>query len=161
MLVRELKNVKLGQADDPTSFLSSVIDESAFNDITGFIERAKKTSSCSIISGGNYDKSVGYFIEPTVIVCSDPSSETMAKEIFGPVLSIFVYEDDKYDETLHLLDTTSEYALTGSIFALGRDVINYTSKVLEGSCGNLYINDKSTGAVVGNILNYIPKLKFN
>jgi 1-pyrroline-5-carboxylate dehydrogenase len=101
------------------------------------------------VTGGNYDKSVGYFIEPTIIECKDPHSETMEKEIFGPVLSVFVYEDEKYDETLSLIDSTSEYALTGAFFALGRDVINYTSKRLENSSGNLYINDKSTGAVVG------------
>ena len=151
MLVREVKKLKVGQCDDPTSFLSSVIDESAFKDITGFIDRAKKTDSCEIIVGGNYDKSVGYFVEPTVIVCNDPRSETMEKEIFGPVLSVFVYDDSKYDETLVLLDTTSEYSLTGSIFAKDRQVITHTSKMLQESCGNLYINDKSTGAVVGNI----------
>jgi len=152
MFLEELKSIRVGQSDDPKSFLSAVIDESAFNDITGFITRAKQNSSNTIISGGNFDKSSGYFIEPTVIVCNDPRSETMEKEIFGPVLSVYVYDDDKYDETLKLVDTTSEYALTGAIFAKNRDVITHTMKALEGTCGNLYINDKSTGAVVGNII---------
>jgi len=149
MMVSEIKKLKVGQSDDPTSFFSSVIDESAFNDITGFIDRAKKNSDCNFLTGGNYDKKVGYFIEPTLIVCRDPHSETMEKEIFGPVLSLFVYEDEKLDETLDILDRTSEYALTGSIFAKNREAINYISKKLENACGNLYLNDKSTGAVVG------------
>ena len=149
LLISETKKLKVGQCDDPKSFLSSVIDEISFNKISGFIDRAKKDKGCEILAGGDYDKSIGYFVNPTIIKCNDPKYETMEKEIFGPVLSIYVYEDQDYEKTIELINNTSEYSLTGAIFAKDRLVIAKTSKLLENSSGNFYINDKSTGAVVG------------
>src|SRR5690606_17459828 len=110
---------------------------------------AKQSKSCEIIYGGTYDDSVGYFIQPTVILTTDPHYETMEKEIFGPVLTVFLYDEKDFDGVLKLIDTTSEYALTGSIFATDRAIINKVTKELRNSAGNFYINDKSTGAVVG------------
>jgi 1-pyrroline-5-carboxylate dehydrogenase len=148
-LLSELEHVKVGQPDDPTSFYSAVIDSTAFKNITGYIDRAKQSKSCEIIYGGTYDDSVGYFIQPTVILTTDPHYETMEKEIFGPVLTVFLYDEKDFDGVLKLIDTTSEYALTGSIFATDRAIINKVTKELRNSAGNFYINDKSTGAVVG------------
>ena len=126
-----------------------MIDKRAFDSITGYIDRAAANPDCDIITGGTYDDSKGYFIQPTTIVCSDPRSETMAEEIFGPVLSVHVYADEDFEATLELCDTTSEYALTGSIFATDRRHIETASAALRYSAGNFYINDKPTGAVVG------------
>jgi len=117
--------------------------------ITGYIDRVKKDSNAEILVGGNYDDSTGYFIEPTVVLTTDPKYLTMQEEIFGPVLTIYVYDKDKYKETLELVDQTSPYALTGAIFALDRYAIDVAMKKLSNSAGNFYINDKPTGAVVG------------
>lgn len=144
-----LKEVKMGDVRDFSNFVNAVIDESSFDNIAGYIERAKKSKNAEIIYGGKCDKSVGYFIEPTLILAKKPDYESMVEEIFGPVLTIYVYEDDKYEETLKLCDATSPYALTGSIFAHDRYAIMTADKYLRYSSGNFYINDKPTGAVVG------------
>jgi 1-pyrroline-5-carboxylate dehydrogenase len=148
-LVAEVSSFKQGSPEDFTNFFNAVIDAKAFNSISAYIEEAKKDESCEIIVGGNYDDSVGYFIEPTIIVTSNPQSQTMCEEIFGPVLTIYVYADDQFDATLDLLDKTSPYALTGAIFAKDRQVIVKAMHQLRNAAGNFYINDKPTGAVVG------------
>ncbi len=148
-LVEDLKSFKMGPTEDFGNFINAVIDEKAFNSITGYIEKARTNPKNEIIAGGKYDKSAGYFIEPTVIVTSDPSSITMCEEIFGPVLTIYVYDSNDYEKTLELVDNTSPYALTGSIIAKDRYAIEVATKKLTNSAGNFYINDKPTGAVVG------------
>ncbi|MCX7797042.1 MAG: L-glutamate gamma-semialdehyde dehydrogenase [Melioribacter sp.] len=148
-LIDELKTIKMGDVLDFTNFMNAVIDKNAFTSISTYIEYAKNSNEAEIIYGGNYDDSIGYFIEPTVIITSNPKFKTMEEEIFGPVLTIFVYDDNKYEETLHLCDETSPYALTGSIFAQDRKAIEIADKILTHSAGNFYINDKPTGAVVG------------
>jgi len=149
MLVRDVNSFKMGGPEDFSNFINAVIDEVAFEKITAFIDHAKNDASCEIIAGGNYDKSVGYFIEPTVIHTTNPEYKTLCEEIFGPVLTIYVYPADEYDQTLELLDRTSPYALTGSIFAQDRWAIERAFNKLVNSAGNFYINDKPTGAVVG------------
>ena len=129
--------------------MSAVIDKKSFDNITGYIDRAKEDPGCEIVTGGSYDGSVGYFVEPTTIVCQDSRYESMAEEIFGPVLSIHVYPDDDFERILEVCDSTSEYALTGSIFATDRRNIEKALTALRYSAGNFYINDKPTGAVVG------------
>ncbi len=148
-LVEDLKSFKMGPTEDFGNFINAVIDEKAFNSITGYIEKARTNPKNEIIAGGKYDMSAGYFIEPTVIVTSDPSSITMCEEIFGPVLTIYVYDSKDYEKTLELVDNTSPYALTGSIIAKDRYAIEVATKKLTNSAGNFYINDKPTGAVVG------------
>lgn len=148
-LMEDLKSFKMGPTEDFGNFINAVIDEKAFNSITGYIEKARTNPKNEIIAGGKYDKSAGYFIEPTVIVTSDPSSITMCEEIFGPVLTIYVYDSKDYEKTLELVDNTSPYALTGSIIAKDRYAIEVATKKLTNSAGNFYINDKPTGAVVG------------
>jgi len=148
-LISELKTVKIGDVEDFTNFMNAVIDRAAFNTITEYIEYIKKSDEAEIIYGGNYDDSVGYFIEPTIVVTKNPHFRTMEEEIFGPVLTIYVYDDDKYEETLYLCDQTSPYGLTGSIFANNRQAIAVADKILVNAAGNFYINDKPTGAVVG------------
>ncbi len=123
-LVAELKTVKMGDVSDFTNLMNAVIDKNAFSTITGYIDYAKKSSDAEIVFGGNYDDSKGYFIEPTIILTKNPHFKTMEEEIFGPVMTIFVYDDDKYEETLHLCDETSPYALTGAIFANDRYAIS-------------------------------------
>jgi 1-pyrroline-5-carboxylate dehydrogenase len=145
-----MKTVKMGCVRDFSNFVNAVIDEKAFDSIAGYIDRAKASKGAEIVLGGNYDKSVGYFIEPTIIVANTPKYETMEMEIFGPVMTIYVYDDHKYEETLKLCDETSAYALTGSIFAGDRYALNYAMNALRYSAGNFYLNDKCTGAVVGN-----------
>jgi 1-pyrroline-5-carboxylate dehydrogenase len=149
LLIADLASMKMGSPADTTNFVSSVISESSFDKLAGFIDQAKKDADAEIIAGGNYDKSVGYFIEPTVIVTTNPKYTTMETELFGPVLTIYVYEDAKWEETLLLVDSTSEYALTGAVLSQDRYAIEYAMKVLENAAGNFYINDKPTGAVVG------------
>ena len=139
----------MGDVADFTNFIGAVIDKKSFDNITGYIDRAHADEGCSIVTGGNYDGSTGYFVEPTTIVCSDPMYESMQEEIFGPVLSIHIYDDDKFEEILTTCDSTSEYALTGSIFATNREDIEVAKDALRFSAGNFYINDKPTGAVVG------------
>jgi 1-pyrroline-5-carboxylate dehydrogenase len=148
-LVADLKTVKMGSVEDFGNFVNAVIDERSFDKIAAYIEGEKKNPMAEIISGGNYDKSEGYFIEPTVIVTTDPKSTTMCEEIFGPVLTIYVYEDDQWEETLALVDSTSPYALTGAVFATDRNLIDQATKALANAAGNFYVNDKPTGAVVG------------
>lgn len=144
-----LATITVGTPEDPTNFVTAVIDGNSFKKITGFIERAKESNEAEIIAGGTYDDSVGYFIDPTVIVTTNPRYESMTDEIFGPVLSIYVYDENQYEEILKLVDETSAYALTGSIFAQERAAVEVAYKALENAAGNFYINDKPTGAVVG------------
>ncbi|MBT1708826.1 L-glutamate gamma-semialdehyde dehydrogenase [Fulvivirgaceae bacterium PWU5] len=148
-LLEDLKTFKMGGTEDFGNFINAVIDERAFNTITGYIEQARKNPMNEIIAGGKYDKAKGYFVEPTVVVSKDPSSVTMCEEIFGPVLTIYVYHEDNFEETLELVDSTSPYALTGSIFSQDRYAIELAAKKLSNAAGNFYINDKPTGAVVG------------
>jgi 1-pyrroline-5-carboxylate dehydrogenase len=148
-LIEDLKSFKMGGTEDFGNFINAVIDEKAFNSITAYIDKAKESQTNEIIAGGKYDKSKGYFIEPTIIVTKDPSSVTMCEEIFGPVLTIYVYKDENFEQTLSLIDNTSPYALTGSIFSNDRYAIEFATKKLVNSAGNFYINDKPTGAVVG------------
>ena len=149
MLVDQLKEVKMGSPLDFRNFMAAVIDEPSFDRIMGFIDHAKGSSDFEILSGGNGDKSEGYFIEPTVVLSKDPRSRLMTHEIFGPVLTVYVYDDLKLEETLDLVDTTSPYALTGAIFAEERGTIEHLARRLRNAAGNFYINDKPTGAVVG------------
>jgi 1-pyrroline-5-carboxylate dehydrogenase len=148
-IVSDTKSFKMGTPQDPTNFINAVISEKAFDSIASYIDYAKNSSEAEIIAGGNYDKSKGYFVEPTIIVTSDPKFKTMVEEIFGPVMTIFVYDEDKWEETLALVDETSEYALTGAILSVDRYAAEYATKALENAAGNFYINDKPTGAVVG------------
>jgi len=148
-LVKEVQSFKMGTPEDFTNFVNAVIDEVAFEKIASYIDHAKNDSTCEILVGGNYDKSVGYFIEPTVILTSDHQYKSIQEEIFGPVLTIYVYEADKYEEMLDILDKTSPYALTGAIFAHDRWAIDLAFNKLMNAAGNFYINDKPTGAVVG------------
>ena len=149
LLVADLKSMKMGSPEDMGNFVSAVISESSFDKLAAYIDAAKKANDAEVIAGGNYDKSVGYFIEPTVIVTTSPKYDTMCEELFGPVLTIHVYEDAKWEETLTLVDETSPYALTGAIFSQDRYAIEQATKALENAAGNFYINDKPTGAVVG------------
>ncbi len=145
----DLDLMKMGTPDDFGNFFNAVIDEKAFDSITGYIDRAKQSDKCQILFGGSYDKSEGFFIEPTVILTTDPHYETMEEEIFGPVVTIYLYDKDKYEETLHLVDETSIYGLTGAIFSKDREAIDKAYQILKHAAGNFYINDKPTGAVVG------------
>jgi len=148
-LIRDAGEMKVGPPTDFTNFVNAVIDRKAFDKITGYIDFVKEQSDAEIIAGGTYDDSKGYFIDPTIVVTTNPHFRTMEEEIFGPVLTIYVYEAAKYEETLKLLDGTSEYALTGAIMAKDRYAINRATKMLVNAAGNFYINDKPTGAVVG------------
>jgi len=148
-LVTDLKSMKMGSPEDFGNFITAVIHENSFDKLAGYIDQAKKDSDAEIIIGGNYDKSKGYFIEPTVIVTTNPKYKTMETELFGPVMTIFVYEDSKWAETLKLVDETSPYALTGAVFSQDRYAIAEATEVLKNAAGNFYINDKPTGAVVG------------
>ncbi|MEM8567163.1 MAG: L-glutamate gamma-semialdehyde dehydrogenase [Bacteroidota bacterium] len=148
-LLEDVKSIKMGGTEDFSNFFNAVIDERSFDKITGYIEKAKSNNMNEIIAGGGYDKSTGYFIEPTVIVTQDPMSLTMCEEIFGPVVTIYIYQPERFEETIELVDSTSEYALTGSIFSKDRYAIELAMKKLEHAAGNFYINDKPTGAVVG------------
>ena len=146
---QQVNSFKVGVPSDTSNFVNAVIDERAFDKIAGFIDYVKTQSDAEIITGGNYDKSKGYFIEPTTVVTTNPKFRTMCEEIFGPVLTIYVYPENEFEQTLKLLDETSEYALTGSIISNDRYAINVATKALENAAGNFYINDKPTGAVVG------------
>jgi 1-pyrroline-5-carboxylate dehydrogenase len=148
-LIADVKSMKMGSPEDFGNFITAVIHEGSFDKLAGFIDQAKKDADAEIIAGGNYDKSVGYFIEPTIIVTTNPKYTTMETELFGPVITIYVYEDAKWEETLELVDTTSEYALTGAVFSQDRYAIEVATTKLQNAAGNFYINDKPTGAVVG------------
>ena len=148
-LITDVKSMKMGSPEDFGNFITAVIHEGSFDKLVGFIEQAKKDTDAEIIVGGNYDKAVGYFIEPTIIVTTNPKYTTMETELFGPVMTIYVYEDAAWEATLQLVDQTSEYALTGAIFSQDRYAIEQATIALQNSAGNFYVNDKPTGAVVG------------
>jgi 1-pyrroline-5-carboxylate dehydrogenase len=148
-LLASLQRVHTGDVEDFSTLVNAVIDRAAFTKTVEYIEYAKQSPELKIIAGGTYDDSTGYFISPTVVVTDNPKSKMMEEEIFGPVLTIYVYRDEKYVETLHLCDETSPYALTGSIFAREREAIIQATDILENAAGNFYINDKPTGAIVG------------
>ena len=148
-IIADLKDVKMGTVEDFRNFFNAVIDEKAFDTIAEYIDNAKESNVVEVIAGGNHDKSKGYFIEPTVLLSKDPQYITMCEEIFGPVITIYVYEDENFDDTLKLVDGTSPYALTGAIFSKDRYIAEKATKALANAAGNFYINDKPTGAVVG------------
>ena len=148
-LESDLKSMKMGSPEDMSNFITAVISEASFDKLARYIDQAKKDSDAEVIMGGNYDKSKGYFIEPTVILTSNPKYATMETELFGPVVTIYVYEDAKWSETLKLVDETSEYALTGAVFSQCRYAVEEATVALQNAAGNFYINDKPTGAVVG------------
>lgn len=148
-LAKETKSIKMGAVEDFANFVNAVIDKAAFDKIASYIEFAKKSADAEIIVGGGYDDSKGYFVEPTIILTKDPKFKTMQEEIFGPVVTVYVYPDDKFEETLTLCDQTSVYGLTGSIFAKDRWAIALAERKLVNAAGNFYINDKPTGSVVG------------
>lgn len=148
-LVKQTEELKMGDPEDHINFVSAVIDGNSFENIVSYIEFAKKTRDCKIIAGGQYDKSKGWFIRPTIVVTSNPKSRLLEEEIFGPVLTIHVYDDQSFSKIINLVDTTSPYALTGSVFAQDREIIQIVEQRLRHAAGNFYINDKPTGAVVG------------
>jgi 1-pyrroline-5-carboxylate dehydrogenase len=144
-----LSEIKMGPPEDFRNFFNAVIDEASFDKLSSVIDKARKDKEAEIVFGGGYDKSTGYFIAPTVILTTDPHYASMEEELFGPILTLFVYDDNKYEETLDLLDNTSDYALTGAVFSKDRFAIELATKKLRNAAGNFYINDKPTGAVVG------------
>lgn len=148
-LVADLKSMKMGPTEDFTNFINAVIDEKSFDKLAKYIDAAKKDKSVEIVAGGKYNKSKGYFIEPTIIKTKNPKYVTMCEELFGPVLTLYVYSENRFSETLDIVDSTSVYALTGAIIAQDRYAIELATKKLQHSAGNFYINDKCTGAVVG------------
>jgi len=148
-IVSDLKRITVGSPEDFTHFVNAVIDKRAFDKIAGYIDFVKTQSDAEIIAGGTYDDSVGYFIQPTVVVTTNPHFRTMEEEIFGPVVTLYVYADENWADTLHLVNATSEYALTGAVISKDRYAIDQAMRVLENAAGNFYINDKPTGAVVG------------
>ena len=148
-LIADVKSMKMGSPEDLSNFVTAVIHEGSFDKLVHFIEQAKKDTDAEIILGGNYDKSVGYFIEPTVIVTTNSKYATMETELFGPVMTIYVYDDAQWENTLKLVDETSEYALTGAVFSQDRYAIEQATIALQNAAGNFYVNDKPTGAVVG------------
>ena len=148
-LLDDLRQFKMGSPEDFTNFINAVIDEKAFDKLSAYIERAKEDPNVEIIAGGRYNKEKGFFIEPTVILAKDPNYITMHEELFGPIMTIYVYKADQFEETMELVDKTSPYGLTGAIFATDRYAITLASRKLVNTAGNFYINDKPTGAVVG------------
>lgn len=147
---KEIPTIKMGSPEDMSNFFTAVIHEGSFDKLVSYIEQAKQDADAEIIFGGGYDKSKGWFVEPTIILTTNPKYKTMETELFGPVLTIYVYEDAEWSSVLKLIDETSEYALTGAVFSEDRYAINEAAKALENAAGNFYINDKPTGAVVGN-----------
>lgn len=148
-IIEDVKSFKMGSPEDFSNFINAVIDKRAFDKIAGYIDYVKSQNDAEIIAGGGYDDSKGYFIEPTIVVTTNPKFRTMCEEIFGPVITIYVYDENKYEETLKLIDESSEYALTGSIMSKDRYAIETATRLLVNAAGNFYINDKPTGAVVG------------
>jgi len=148
-VIEDVNSFNIGTTEDPSNFINAVIDRKSFNKLAGYLDQAKKDSDAEIIVGGGYNDSVGYFIDPTVIVTTNPMYETMCTELFGPIITIYVYEDNDWESVLDLVDKTGEYALTGAIFSGDRYVIDIATDKLENAAGNFYINDKPTGAVVG------------
>jgi 1-pyrroline-5-carboxylate dehydrogenase len=149
LVLADLATMKMGGTEDFGNFINAVIDEKSFDKLTSYIDAAKKGKDAKIIAGGNYNKSKGYFIEPTIIQAKDPRYVTMCEELFGPVLTIYVYEEDKFEEIIKTVDSTSIYALTGCVIAQDRYAIDLATSKLQNAAGNFYINDKPTGAVVG------------
>lgn len=145
----ELKTITMGSPEDFSNFVTAVIHQGSFDRVTAAIDAAKASDEVTVIAGGNYDNSKGYFIEPTVLVTTNPKYDTMERELFGPVVTVYVYQDADWEATLELVDQTSDYALTGAIFAKDRYAVEVATKALENSAGNFYVNDKPTGAVVG------------
>jgi 1-pyrroline-5-carboxylate dehydrogenase len=145
----DIASFKMGSPEDMGNFINAVIHERSFDNLASYIDKAKKDKKSEVIIGGGYDKSVGYFVEPTVILTTDPHYTTMETELFGPVVTIYVYDDDKWEETLELVDNTSQYALTGAVFSKDRYAAAQATDILQNASGNFYINDKCTGAVVG------------
>src|SRR5699024_4693752 len=148
-VIADVKSFKMGVTNDMSNFINAFIHERSFDNLAKYIDQAKKDDNAEIIVGGNYDKSKGWFVEPTIIVTTDPKYPTMETELFGPVLTVFVYEDENWEETLKLIDETSIYGLTGAIFSGCRYAAAQATDRLENAAGNFYINDKPTGAVVG------------
>ena len=148
-LVAVVQSLKVGTVEDFSNFVNAVIDEKSFENIKGYIDRASADPKAKILAGGKADKSKGYFIYPTVILTTDPDYVTLKEEIFGPVLTLFVYDENKFEETMDLVDSTSGYALTGSVISTNRQAIERATEKLRHAAGNFYINDKPTGAVVG------------
>ncbi|HLS11522.1 MAG TPA: L-glutamate gamma-semialdehyde dehydrogenase [Flavobacteriaceae bacterium] len=148
-LINDTNSFKMGSPEDMSNFITAVIDEKSFDNLASYIDQAKKDDNAEIIVGGGYDKSEGYFVEPTIIVIKDPKYETMCTELFGPVLTIYVFDDNKWEETLELTNNTSDYGLTGAVFSNDRYALETAIKALENAAGNFYVNDKPTGAVVG------------
>ena len=143
-----MKKVKVGSVDQYETFMGAVIDQAAFDSIASYIDFAKEAEDAEIIYGGNYSDEEGFFIDPTIILTTNPKFKTMVEEIFGPVLTIYLYDEDKFDETIDLVDNTSIYGLTGSVFAEDRYIIDEVSTKLENAAGNFYVNVRPTGAVV-------------
>jgi 1-pyrroline-5-carboxylate dehydrogenase len=148
-IIKDVNSFKMGSPENPSNFINAVISEKAFDSIANYIDYSKTQKDAEVIVGGNYDKSKGYFIQPTIIKTTNPDFKTMHEEIFGPVLTIFVYEEKNWLEILKIIDKTSDYALTGAVFSTDRYAIDEATKLLENAAGNFYINDKPTGAVVG------------
>ena len=148
-VIEDLKSISMGSPEDLSNFMTAVIHENSFDKIAKHIDNAKADSKVQVVAGGSYDKSKGYFIEPTVLVAKDPNYVTMIEEIFGPVITIYVYDDNDFDKTLDLIDSSTKYALTGAVLAKDRNVIEKVTKALKNAAGNFYVNDKPTGAVVG------------
>lgn len=144
-----LKTLKMGPPEDFRNFMCAIIDEPSFDKLVGYIERARKDKEAEVIMGGGYDKSVGYYMQPTIIQVTNPRYFSMEEELFGPILSLYVYDDNKWEETLDLVDNTSPYGLTGALFASDRQIIESATRTLQYAAGNYYINDKPTGAIVG------------
>ncbi len=149
LLAKDIESIKMGSPEDLTNFMTAVIHEGSFDKLASYIDKAKEASDAQIVFGGGYDKSKGWFIEPTVIVTTNPNYETMETELFGPVITIFIYEDSKWEETLKLVDETSIYALTGAVLSQDRYALSQATTALQNCAGNFYLNDKPTGAVVG------------
>ena len=149
ILIKEIASFKMGSVEDLGNFINAVIDEKSFDKISSYISDAKNSPEATVLAGGDFDKSKGYFIHPTVIEAKNPGYITMCEEIFGPVLTVHVYDENKFEEALQLVDTTSPYALTGSVIAQDRYAIELATQKLRNEAGNFYINDKPTGAVVG------------
>ena len=148
-VIEDLKSISMGSPEDLSNFMTAVIHENSFDKIAKYIDNAKADSKVQVIAGGSYNKSKGYFIEPTVLVAKDPNYVTMREEIFGPVITIYVYDDNDFEKTLDLIDTSTKYALTGAVLAKDRNIIEKVTKALRNAAGNFYVNDKPTGAVVG------------
>ena len=149
LILNDVKSFKMGSPENPSNFINAVISENAFDSIASYIDYVKDSKDAEILVGGNYDKNIGYFIEPTIVVTSNPKFKTMCEEIFGPVITIYIYNENEWTKTLKIVDQTSDYALTGAVFSTDRYAIDEATKILENSAGNFYINDKPTGAVVG------------